>query len=73
MNNIDPNKNCHEYCRYAKCCRYLKGANGVDPEECAMYYKIEDLIEEARDVERERRAEMAKEMGVDESEVDDYL
>lgn len=48
MSNIDPNKNCHEYCPVAKCCRFLKGGNGIDPWECAMRDKIEDLIEDAR-------------------------
>ena len=49
------NKNCHEYCRYGKYCRYVKGSNGADPDECAMYYKLDDLMNEARDIEREQR------------------
>lgn len=48
MSNIDPNKNCHEYCPVGKCCRFLTGGNGVDPDECAMRYKIEDLLQDAR-------------------------
>ena len=48
-------KNCHEYCRYSKYCRYHPGYNGQDPDECAMYYKIEDIMDEARDIEREQR------------------
>lgn len=55
MGDIDPNKNCHEYCRYGKYCRYVKGSNGADPDECAMYYKIDDLMNDARDIEREQR------------------
>ena len=55
MHNIDPNKNCHEYCHYGKMCRYLKGSNGVDPDECAMYYKLDDLMNEARDIEEEQK------------------
>lgn len=48
-------RNCHEYCRYGKYCRYCKGSDGADPDECAMYYKIDDLMNEARDIEREQR------------------
>lgn len=55
MNDIDPNKNCHEYCRFGKQCRYLKGENGFDPDECAMYYKIEDIMMDARDIAEEER------------------
>jgi len=57
MNDIDPNKNCHEYCRYAKCCRYLKGENGLDPDNCYMSYKIEDLLQEAAIIKAEMEAE----------------
>lgn len=64
MNNIDPNKNCHEYCRVAKCCRYLKGENGMDPDECAMYYKIDDLLQEAEII----RKEQMKSAGVEEDD-----
>ena len=49
------NKNCHEYCPYRKMCRYVEGSNGMDPDECAMYYKLDDLMNEARDIEREQR------------------
>jgi hypothetical protein len=54
---IDPNKNCHEYCRYAKFCRYAKGENGFNPDDCAMYYKIEDILSEADDIRREQAQE----------------
>lgn len=54
----DLNKNCHEYCPMAKCCRYEKGGNGWDPEECAMYYKLDDLRNDARDIEEEQRKSM---------------
>ena len=50
---IDPNKNCHEYCPVGKCCRFLDGGNGVDPEECAMRWKIEDLLQDARTASEE--------------------
>ena len=55
MNNIDPNKNCHEYCPMGKCCRWLEGGKGVDPDECAMKYKLEDLAMEAHDILEEER------------------
>ena len=55
MNNIDPNKNCHEYCPIAKCCRYALGSKGQDPEECGTYFKLLDLIEDAKDIRREQR------------------
>ena len=63
MANIDLNKNCHDYCRYGKQCRYLKGSNGFDPDECAMYYKIDDLMMEARDMAMEDRRRMEEEGG----------
>ena len=55
MNDIDPNKNCHDYCPSAKMCRYEKGSNGMDPYECAMYYKLDDLLNDARDMAEEQR------------------
>lgn len=51
---IDPTKNCHEYCLYRKQCRYAEGSIGQDPEECGMYYKIDDLMNDAKDIEREQ-------------------
>ena len=56
MNNIDPNKNCHEYCRLAKCCRFAEGSNGQDPEECGTFYKLDDLLNDAKDILEEQRA-----------------
>ena len=61
MTNIDPNKNCHEYCSYGKMCRYCKGSIGADPDECAMWYKLDDLMNEARDNAREDRIRREKE------------
>ena len=29
----------------------------MNPDDCAMYYKLDDLMEEARDMEREQRKE----------------
>lgn len=68
MKNIDPNKNCHEYCSYGKMCRYCKGSNGMDPDECAMFYKLDDLMNEARDIEREERRKREEEF----EECDDW-
>ena len=53
--------NCHNYCRFGKYCRYLDGGIGNDPEECAMYYKIDDLLMEAEDVRREQERERGEE------------
>ena len=51
------NKNCHSYCNYAKHCRYAKGEIGLIPEECARYWKIEDILNDAQDIlEEERKA-----------------
>ena len=61
MPKIDPNKNCHEYCRYGKYCRYVEGTNGFDPDECAMYYKIDDLMMDAQDIKREQERERGEE------------
>lgn len=73
MYNIDPNKNCHDYCRFGKLCRYAKGENGADPEECGTYYKLEDIEAEAREIQLEQRRIKAEEFGwIDESEVDDW-
>ena len=72
MSNIDPNKNCHEYCLYGKMCRYAKGENGLDPYECGTYYKLDDIESEARDIAMEQRRAKAEEYGIDESEVDDW-
>lgn len=51
---IDPNKNCHEYCIYSKMCRYCKGENGMDPYECGMFYKLDDLNNDAKDIKEEQ-------------------
>lgn len=55
------NKNCHEYCPYGKMCRYCKGEIGLIVDECSMYYKLDDLMNEARDIEREERRRRAEE------------
>lgn len=39
---------CHERCPYDKLC-YYKGEDRDDfPDECSQYYKIEDLLWDAR-------------------------
>ena len=48
---------CKEHCRLAQYC-YRKGYEGLNPEECANYYKIEDLL---WDAECERMEERMKE------------
>ena len=59
---IDPNKNCHEYCRFRKICTNCKGSNGSDGkdprEECGLYDHFEDLEMEARDIANEERRAM---------------
>ena len=52
---IEQNKNCHEYCPYRKQCRYAKGENGINPEDCAMYWKIDDIMNETDDIREEQR------------------
>ena len=54
MSKIDPEKNCHEYCPIAKCCRYALGEVGINYEECGTYYKLLDLIEDEKDIKREQ-------------------
>ena len=58
---IQADKNCHERCRYSKQCYELfkdKGSNRADfPDECALFYKLDDLAMDARDIlEEQRRA-----------------
>ena len=62
---IDPEKNCHEYCPYGRSCRYVDGAKGFDWKECAMYYKIDDLMQDARDILDEQRRSAGYECGED--------
>jgi hypothetical protein len=37
-----------------------------------MYYKLDDLAQDAREIAAEQRRAYAEEFGVDESEVDDF-
>lgn len=49
--------NCKTNCRYARFC-YEKGFDNLDPENCARYYKIEDLLWDAeRDAADDRKNE----------------
>ena len=68
MSNVDANKNCHEYCRYGKYCRHCDGNNGMDPEGCAMFYKIDDLMFDASEQAKEDRIRREKEF----EECDDW-
>lgn len=52
---VNPNKNCHEYCMYGSTCKFSEGAAGKDPDECPAFYKIDDLMMEARDLANEDR------------------
>jgi hypothetical protein len=50
---------CHERCRYSKPCWELFKCNGSDqadfPDECALYYKLDDLAMDAQDIAEEQR------------------
>ena len=37
----------------------------MDPDDCAMYYKIDDIMLEARDIEKEQRREREEYEGDD--------
>ena len=50
-------KNCHEYCPYRKQCRFHEGKIGLDPDDCSMYYKLDDIINDARMEEKEEAFE----------------
>lgn len=41
---LEKGENCHQYCPYAKRCRYADGAPGLEPENCDMYYKLDAVI-----------------------------
>ena len=57
MTDYDKTKNCHSYCRYRKFCRYHKGEIGLDPDDCSMYYKLEDILNDSRMEEKEKEFE----------------
>ena len=55
---------CRDICRYAQFC-YEKGFDDLEPENCAKYYKIEDLLWDAEcdardDREQQREMEMTE-------------
>ena len=50
-------KNCHEYCPYRKQCRFREGEIELDPYDCSMYYKLDDIINDARMEEKEEAFE----------------
>ena len=55
---------CHERCPYSRYC-YYEGEDRNDfPDECSQYYKIDDLLMEARDIAAQERWE--REHGMDE-------
>lgn len=47
--------NCHDRCNLSRYC-HEHGCDREDfPDECSMYYHIEDIIADAREYEREQR------------------
>lgn len=46
--------NCHEYCIYAKLC-YAKGEVGKEPFDCTNYYHLDDINNDAKEIEAEQR------------------
>ena len=52
-----PYKNCQTYCQYARWCKQLQciGTVGRDPYECGNYYRIDDILADARDIAEEQR------------------
>ena len=54
-------RNCHEYCHYAQACNMMlhghPGTIGMNPEECAAYYKIEDILWDAECARRDYQDE----------------
>ena len=40
-------RNCKERCHYSKYC-HQKGWDDLNPDDCAWYYKIDDLLNDAR-------------------------
>ena len=65
---MDKTKNCHEYCPYGKMCRYCKGEVGLEPYDCTMYYKLDDINNEAKEIESEQRKRREQEF----EECDDW-
>ena len=55
-------RNCHERCQYSKQCWELyhnKGSHRADfPDECALFYKLDDLAMDAQDISEEQRTVM---------------
>lgn len=41
-------RNCREYCRYTRYC-YQKGEPGLDSDDCPTAWKIEEIINEAKE------------------------
>ena len=39
--------NCKDRCYYSRLC-HQKGWDDLNPEDCAWYYKLDDLMNEAR-------------------------
>ena len=63
-------KSCHYYCKYARYCNE-KGSDGKNPDNCANYFHIEDIINDAKQDEAEERAERESEDYEDEESDDE--
>lgn len=56
-------RNCREKCRYARFCKERGVERDDFPDECVMFYKIDDLLMEADDIRREQERERGEEDG----------
>ena len=63
-------QNCHLYCEYARYC-HEKGVDGKNPDNCANYFHIEDIINDAKQYEAEERAEREREDYEDDEDEDE--
>lgn len=57
IEDVDKGKNCHAYCEYGKQCRFREGEIGKDPDDCSMYFKLDDITNDARMEEKEKEFE----------------
>ena len=50
-------ENCRDYCPYSSLCKRtfpdVRGAAGFKPEDCVLFYKIDDLLMDAREADVE--------------------
>ena len=55
------NRNCREYCRFAKCC-YANGEPGRNPYDCPNAWRIEEILDDER-YDRDEETEVEDEQG----------